>query len=590
MLGTHRVSLESLDALARGSSAPAVVEMLRRINRSKQLMLLRAVLDLVSDNKPDMAHLAEPDEAWTLLVEAQRLDKAAVDQVIMHPRTVPWAMTAVRRLRNGGEDGPPLWVVLGYLHQMAAAAAIRAGYDFRSRVPVWRGTVMLPTLGLADVRSRPEWDFAQVQAEHGCVLVRGPMRSVQIPVDRTAEGAGWWPLRTLDADGCELWLDDLDPYREFDGPLPPHRLPAHEVARWQDGLRETWRLLTEHHPDTAAELTAGLTTLVPHAVTDELAPYSASHNDAFGSVVLSRPTDPTNFAATLIHELEHSKFGVLLPLIELLEPDGDHETPRLEAPWRDDPRPAEGLLHGVVSFLGVTAFYRERCRVETGSRARGVQFEFAFHRQQTLRAARTLLAEATPSALGRRFLSTARDHLEAWAADPLPPDVRVAAERANADHHLLWRLRHLRFAPAVVAELAQAWLQNRRKPIVRVTPTLAPRAGTTVQARLALTRIWLARPALYDIYRTEPELAMAELHGLTTADLRLVDGNAKEAAELYQRQIVTRPSFGAWAGLALAAEDPVLLDRPELVAAVHEEIRARSGVATNPARLARWLA
>jgi len=590
MLDTHKVSLESLDALARGSSDPAVVLTLRQINRSKQLMLLRAVLDLADDKKPAMAHLSALDEAWTLLVDAQRQDNAAVDPVVTHPRTVPWAVTAVRRLRNGDADDPPLWVLLGYLHQLATAAAIRAGIDFRSRVPVWRGTVMLPTLGLADVRSRREWDFAQVHTENGYVLIRGPAGSVQIPEDRGVEGAGWWPLRTLDANGCELWLDDLDPYREFDGPLPPHRLPPDEVARWQDRLRETWLLLTEHHPETAAELTTGLTTLVPHAATDEDTPFSASHNEAFGSIVLSRPSDPTAFAATLVHELQHSKFGVLLTLIEFLEPGGDHETPRLEAPWRDDPRPAEGLLHGLVSFLGVTAFYRERCLVETGSQSRVVRFEFAYYREQTLQAARTLLAEATPSVLGRRFLSTARDHLEEWAADPLPPEVRVAAERANADHHLLWRLRHLRPEPDVVTELAQAWLRNRRKPVVRVTPTLAPRRGTATHARLALTRTWLARPTLYDIYRAEPELAMAEIRGLTLADLRLADGDATGAVELYQQQILARPSLTAWAGLALATGDPVLLDRPELVAAVHQEIRARSGVVTNPVRLACWLA
>jgi HEXXH motif-containing protein len=590
MLDTHKVSLESLDTLAQGRSDPAIVGMLRRINQSKQLMLLRAVLDLVNDKKPAMPHSFELDEAWRLLVEAQRRDRDAVNQVIGHPRTVPWAVSAIRRLRNAGRDDPPLWVLLGYLNQLATAAAIRAGHDFRSRVPVWRGTVMLPTLGLADVRSRREWDFAQVHGEQGYVLIRGPAGSAQIPQDRTVEGVGWWPLRSLDINGSGLWLDDLDPYREFDGPLPPQRLPANEVALWQESLRETWRLLADDHPATAAELGVGLTTIVPHSVTDGLRPFSRSHSDAFGSVALSRPADPTTFAATLIHELQHSKFGVLLTLIDLLEPDGDNTAARFEAPWRDDPRPAEGLLHGVVSFLGVTAFYRERCGVETGSRARLAQFEFANHREQTLRAVRTLLAEATPSALGRRFLSAARDHLEKWAADPLPHDVRAAAERANADHHLSWRLRHLRLDPGMVEELTQAWLRNWRKPVVRVAPTLVPSAGPVDNARLALTRAWLADSALYDVYRAEPELAMAEVRGATTADLSLVDGDAKGAAELYQRQIIAHPTLSAWAGLALATEDPVLLDRPELVAAVHQAIRARSGVVTDPIQLARWLA
>jgi HEXXH motif-containing protein len=586
-LDTHKVSLHSLEALARGSSDPHIVENLLRVNRSKQLVLLRAVLDLASTVTPAMGPLPPLDEAWSLLADAQQRNNVAVDEVVTHPRTTLWAMAALRGLR-GSAPGPPLWAFLGYLHQMAAAAAIRARLDFRLRVPVWRGAVMLPTLGLADVRSRQEWDFAHVHAERGTVLIRGPSGSMQLPDDRIVDGEGWLALRRLTVGGGDLWLDDLDPYREFRGPVPPRRLPPDEVARWHDIVRRTWDLLTENHPGTAAELTAGLTALVPRP--RGRTPFSASHNDVFGAVVLSRPSDPTALAETLVHEFQHSKFGALLTLIDVLVPGDANEIPRLYAPWRDDPRPATGLLHGLVSFLGVTAFYRERRRVETASRARATQFEFAYRRLQTLQAARTLLAEATPSVLGRRFLNTARDRLETWATEPLPDDVRAAAERANLDHRLCWRIRHLRPPAGAVTELAHAWARNRRKPVVDTTPELVPEPGTGTHARLELTRVWLADTAKYDVYREEPDLGMAELAGMTVADLALVDGDKEAAAQAYQLEVLARPSPPAWAGLALAAEDVVLCERPELVAAVHKAIRAESGVLTNPVRLARWLA
>jgi hypothetical protein len=47
----------------------------------------------------------------------------------------------------------------------------------------------------------------------------------------------------------------------------------------------------------------------------------------------------------------------------------------------------------------------------------------------SFQAAETVLVEAIPSVLGRRFLNTTRDHLETWAAEPFPDDVRAAAER-----------------------------------------------------------------------------------------------------------------------------------------------------------------
>ncbi|HEX6358533.1 HEXXH motif domain-containing protein [Actinophytocola sp.] len=590
MLGTHEVSLGYLDALARGRSDPAIVSMLRQANRSKQLILLRAVLDHARDTV--MSPLPAVEDAWGLFASAQRQDRAAVEPVITHPLNALWAARILRRLRGREADASgPLWADLGYVHQLATAAAIRAGQDFRFRVPVWRGAVVLPTLGRADVRSRREWDFAEVHAEHGNVLIRGPAGSVRVPEDPATDGDGWWALRVLRTHGWDLWLDDLDPFREFDGPIPPRREPPQEVELWADGVRRTWRLLADQHPATAAEVAAGVSTLVPRISTDRFTPSSASHTDAFGAVVMSRPADPTTFAATLVHELQHSKFGILLTLIDLLDPAGDHDTPRLYAPWRDDSRPADGLLHGLVSFLGVTAFYRERCAVAHGAAARVARFEFSYRREQVTRVTETLLSEATPSALGRRFLAAARAQLVEWAADPLPEDVRRAARRANADHYLSWRLRHLHPPDAVVDELAQAWSRHHRKPVVRVKPELRPSAGSAIHARLALTRTWLADPDLFEVYRAEPELAMAEIPGTTAADLALLDGDTDTAAELYQQQILAMPDpTTSWVGLALATEDAVLLDRPELVSALHREIRARSGLVTSPARLARWLA
>jgi HEXXH motif-containing protein len=576
--------------MAEGRSDPAIVEQLKRANRSRQLTLLRAVLDRART----LATAPSLDEAWALLADVQQRDEAAVELIIGHPQTGFWAAKALRRLGkpNAAEGDPPIWAELGYLHQMATAAAIRAGHDFRSRVPVWRGMVMLPTLGLADVQSRREWDFAQVYAEQGNVLIRGPAGSVQLPENRSDDAPGWLGLRTLRTDGCELWIDDLDPYRQYNGPIPPRRLSTAEIGLWANSLQETWRLLNEHHPATAAELATGLTTLVPRTAADRFTPFSASHNDAFGSMGLSRPADPMTFAASLVHEFQHSKFGILLTLVDLLDPAADNDTPRLYAPWRDDPRPPVGVLHGLFSFLGVTAFYRERAAVEAGPSARAAQFEFAYRREQTLEAAETLLTEAVPSVLGHRFLSTARDQLRTWEAEPLPEDVCRAAHRSNVDHRLSWRLRHLQPPSGLVSNLAQAWLRHRPRPVLApVTPRLNPSTESTTDPRLILTRTWLLEPDLYEIYRAEPELAMAEINGAEAADLALIDGDAATATELYREQILARPEFlSGWAGLALASNETVLLDMPELVFAVHKEIRARSGVATCPLRLARWLA
>lgn len=594
MLDTHRVSLALLDAMATGRSEAAVARQLKQADRSRRLALLRAVLDLVAELAPPMASLPPFDEAWALLVEAQQRDPAATDLVLAHPYLGLWAAKALKRLAGGDEDpgGPPLWTELGDFHRYAVAAAIRAGHEFHFRVPVWRGRVMLPTLGLAELGGGQEWDVAHVDAGRGRVVVRGQAGSVELPEDRAADGANWLAVRTLRTDEGEVWLDDLDPYREFDGPSPPRRLGIRELTSWSDGLQDTWRVLAKHHPETVAELAAGLTTLVPRATAvDRFTPYSASHNDVFGSVLLSLPPDPAAFAAILVHEFHHNKLGALLSLVDLLEPGADNDTPRLYAPWRDDPRPPGGLLHGAYSFLGVTAFYRAHHAVETGPAAKAAQFEFAYRREQTAHAVDTLLSDAGPTELGRRFLSAARDQLRAWSSEPLPDDVAHAAGRANLDHRLCWRLRHLRVPDAVASELAVAWLENRPRPTFPdEPPILEPVPEAAGNARLELTRTWLTNPDLHDLYRVQPELAKAEIAGVSDGDLALADSDEPAAAALYRQQIADVPdSLSAWAGLALATRLPTLLNRPELVQAVHRAIRDRGGDSAEPVRLAVWL-
>jgi hypothetical protein len=202
-----------------------------------------------------------------------------------------------------------------------------------------------------------------------------------------------------------------------------------------------------------------------------------------------------------------------------------------------------------------------------------------------------LLADAVPSTLGRKFLVAARERLRAWGTEQLPGDIVRAAEQVNLDHRLCWRLRHLRVPDAVVGELAEAWIQGRPRPAVPSGyPTLRPAAGAPVQARLLLTRTRLVEPGRYDVYRAEPELAEAEVAGSSAADLALVNGDAETAAVLYERQIRTAlDAPSAWAGLALATRLPALVTRPELVHALHREVRARSRSAVSPDRLARWL-
>ncbi|MFI6024128.1 HEXXH motif domain-containing protein [Amycolatopsis magusensis] len=584
----------SFDELAGGCASAGTIGVLRGISRSRQLTLFRAVVDRAARRSVRLDPLPGLDQAWQLLVAAQSRDAAAVAPVLFGPQAGLWAATALRRLSEASSGDPvPLWVDLGYLHLTAVASAIRAGVPFRARVPVRDGAVVLPTLGLARLPGGRRWEIAEVHHSAGNrVWVRGPAGTVRLPDDPTADGRGWLATRRLRADGVELWLDDLDPYRGFTEPLPPERIPDEDAAAWADRLTAAWGLLSHQFPAAAAEIRAGLSTLVPTPATSRFTTFSASTADAFGCVVLSLPPDPVTFAVTLVHEFNHSKLSALLELVELHGPDrGD----RFYAPWRDDPRPLSGLLHGVYSFLGVTGFWRRHRHAAGGAGKHWAEFEFAHWREQTARAARTLAGARGLTALGRRFTGVMERQLESWCEEPVPAELVEIARRANLDHYATWRLRHLRADPGHVRDLAVAWLAGRPRAVVATPepePVLAEDSTPHLQsaARATLIRLRLTEAGFFAELLHAPELAITEIPGTTVADLAFVDGDLPAAIAGYRDQLAGAPAApGAWIGLGLAAAQETLLTRPELVVALHRELTDRRGAQPDPLRLAEWL-
>ncbi|GAA3300168.1 hypothetical protein GCM10020295_40210 [Streptomyces cinereospinus] len=85
-----------------------------------------------------------------------------------------------------------------------------------------------------------------------------------------------------------------------------------------------------------------------------------------------------------MHEFQHIKLGALINLGPLTEPPPDPGPPEelFYAPWRDDPRPLEGLLQGIYAFFGVARFWRAHRRTADAAYVPLAHFEFALWRAQ----------------------------------------------------------------------------------------------------------------------------------------------------------------------------------------------------------------
>jgi len=420
----HKVSPRSFRDLSEGGGGGAAASWLVAAQYSKHVLLLRTVVGLAASAGHCDAHLAK--RAYNHLADIQRTRPDAVAAVLRHPATGAWAKRAAELLGSPetAAAGTPAWMM-----SLAAAAAIRANAPLAADLPVSDGWVVLPSVG------RVATSGGRLRVSAGSVEVDG----TRLPHDHEADTAGWQRLRRLSAssDGSAIapLIDDIDPYRAGDADNLSGRLPAAEVAEWQAVLQGAWDLLVSHHAEVAAEIAAMVRVLTP-LCPPQGGQVSATSRDAFGAILLSRPVDATALAVTMAHEIQHAKLSALLDLLPMTA--GSAES-RFYAPWRDDPRPASGLLQGAYAFLGVAGFWLRQSRLRRGEEALA---EFARWLSAVRTVVDTLFTSGELTEAGRAFVSGIDRTLRRWEAEPVPADALAAARDANEEHRERWRQRN----------------------------------------------------------------------------------------------------------------------------------------------------
>ncbi|MFD7244187.1 aKG-HExxH-type peptide beta-hydroxylase [Streptomyces massasporeus] len=454
-----------LAELAAGGGSAEAIAFLERAERARRLLLLRTLLDRLGTLSTPLSPAAE---AWGVLKTAAAAAPGPVDRLLLAPATGAWIAHLLRRL-HGTASGPPLWAEAGHLCALAAAASLRAGTRAALRVPLTDGALPLPSLGVARLAGAAEGlTIGQARTRQGELVLSGPGRdgalvsSTVRPATRpvsapTVESASWMPLRTLThrtTDGpVAIPLEDLDPYRDLDDPLPPARLDLDEAEAWQRLFDEAAALLTAPGGEGPGRFDLRrIRAVVPWGRTGTLPPapptvlVSASSGDSFGAMVIARPSSGVALAETLVHEFQHSKLAALLHLFPLLDDDREE---RYYAPWRPDPRHLTGLLHGAYAFTGVAGFWRARLAAARDARAADTAgYHFALRRLQSRLVVRTLLTSGRLTAEGRALVTGLARTLDGWLREDVPPAALARARTAAALHRTEWRLRNVVPAPA----------------------------------------------------------------------------------------------------------------------------------------------
>jgi HEXXH motif-containing protein len=216
--------------------------------------------------------------------------------------------------------------------------------------------------------------------------------------------------------------------------LQPEHFP-----RWLSALEDAWDLLVNSCGPLAKELPLGVRSLVPVLDGGIDTHSSASFSEAPGLIALSWHPDPVILAEALVHEYHHQKLNSL----QLIDPLilGPPEA-RFYSPWRPDPRPLNGILHGAYVFQAVLQWWETLCpgRVATLTAERITSRKYVIC-CQLLSALTTLRSSAKLTLLGKwlceAMTQTVKQRAEHLGKQDIPD--RAAIDRALEQHLYAWR-------------------------------------------------------------------------------------------------------------------------------------------------------
>lgn len=157
--------------------------------------------------------------------------------------------------------------------------------------------------------------------------------------------------------GIKIVDNSLDLFSDPTGGEYPVKLDdSIDAAVWGGGLEAALALI-QHDPVASELVRKFVQYLVPLRQEGDELTYSFSARNLPGVIFKSNERAPHLIGETLVHEADHQFFYAIDHIGEMWASDVTLQKPEHYSPWRDDPRPLDGILRGLSSFARVSRYY-----------------------------------------------------------------------------------------------------------------------------------------------------------------------------------------------------------------------------------------
>lgn len=461
---------------------------LRALARYMGNLALAEFLELataVQDHAPDRDGARRWKDAVDVLI---RLVPTAVRMVLTHPVSIFWVRSTSQLLSATLRGGPVpphtsghlqvddactashLTASLNLISELMLAAHMVAGEETEIRLAANKilclsgalFSLNLPEVAcgktlVASVRRASGGFRLRLEGPRGFALEDCfvPSQGWIMPADAETDPLGHW-LPTVQTSECVLEIDNRNPrivrnwvsaaaYSNLNPVLP---VLDCQLSGWPGLLNRAFCTLRECCPLVESEFGILMRTIVPVQGNRLGHGISCSNREFWGAMQCSEHPGIA-MAEVLAHEYRHNLLNALLeadPVLARLNP-GEC---LCYSPWRPDPRPPLGVLHGIFAFTEVAAFnlaYIMRFG-DRAPEASAAEQRVIFHARRLQMALVELAAAAEFTRFGAELVTGLKGRVDQIVSDAsgLNPQRWEAARTESARHYAEWQERNGRKA------------------------------------------------------------------------------------------------------------------------------------------------